>query len=179
MYLEATEIFERLGYFTSRITVSLFLLSLSFSKLERESRAVGVFFLKVTKERRWISFCFFFFFLSERHRCLRWRNVFQSLSLEFEESKINGALKRVIYLYITRKYVAFDSRSDNARIWHSGDKIFHPGNKRPGLIISLPMEFLLNSVWWGTCVSEKRWKRRLRADVEIRYFSAQKLKRRH
>lgn len=52
MYLEATEIFEKLGYFTSRITVSLFLLSLSFSKLERESRAVGVFFLKVTKERR-------------------------------------------------------------------------------------------------------------------------------
>ena len=114
----------------NRLSLSSFSPSLSLSRTRVASR--WSFFLKVTKERRWISFCFFFSFLSERHRCLRWRNVFQSLSLEFEESKINGALKRVIYLYITRKYVAFDSRSDNARIWYSGDKIFHPGNK-----------------WWG------------------------------
>lgn len=71
-------------------------------------------------------------------------------------------------------YIRF--ASDNARIWYSGDKIFHREIKGEvkvsGLIISLPTEFLL-FIWWGTCVSEKRWKQQLRADVEIRYFSAQ------
>lgn len=66
MYLEATEIFERLGYFTSRITVSLFLLSLSFSKLERESRAVGVFFSKLRKsDDEFLSVFSFFFYRSD------------------------------------------------------------------------------------------------------------------
>lgn len=64
MYLEATEIFERLGYFTSRITVSLFLLSLSFSKLE--SRAVGVFFSKLRKsDDEFLSVFSFLFYRSD------------------------------------------------------------------------------------------------------------------
>lgn len=65
MYLEATEIFERLGYFTSRITVSLFLLSLSLF-LERESRAVGVFFSKLRKsDDEFLSVFSFLFYRSD------------------------------------------------------------------------------------------------------------------
>lgn len=67
MYLEATEIFERLGYFTSRITVSLFLLSLSLSLfLERKSRAVGVFFSKLRKsDDEFLSVFSFLFYRSD------------------------------------------------------------------------------------------------------------------